>query len=364
MRTPGSEADGRAHDDVGPTRADGPTKTRVTSAVAKPAAVATAGLMLAATAGLAAPATAVAETKQVRCGDTVTAAPGDRIQGITALGVPLDLGVVTDTVGSLLSGVCKVTVNVVDTAVRPVPGAGEPVADGVNDAVGDVTRNAKKATDTLGGRDSVVPGPGDDSGEPSEPEPGEDGGGGPDSGSGAGNGSDHGAGNGSGGDEGGTGTREPNSPVVEGNGSGSGSGGSGGASALAAPAAMSPELRYAGIPVARGAMFDAAPGLRYGGQIPGYNPEFGVLGSAGDPGGPATGAGGNAQDTAPEPDGRATGQGQENTDLRTAGDASSLPSAAPEDERGPSIPMLLAVLALAGVSAGLVRTWVIQRASA
>ncbi|MCP2183098.1 hypothetical protein LY12_004405 [Prauserella alba] len=365
MRTPGSDADGRARDDAGSTRADGPATAKVTSAVAKPAAVATAGLVLAAAAGIAAPATAVAETKQVRCGETVTAAPGDRIQGITALGVPLDLGVVTDTVGSLLSGVCKVTVNVVDTAVRPVPGAGEPVADGVNDAVDGATRSARKAADTLGGRGAVVPGPGDDSGEPSEPAPGggdDDSNAGGDSGSDAG--SDSGRGAGGGADDGGTGNRKSNSPVVEGRGSGAGSGGHGGASALASPAAMSPELRYAGIPVASGAMFDAAPGLRYGGQIPGYNPEFGVLGSAGGPGSPADAADRAASDAAPGPDGRSTGPASENAELRTAGDASSLPSAAPEDERGPSIPMLLAVLALAGVSAGLVRTWVIQRANA
>ncbi|MCP2255140.1 hypothetical protein LY13_003914 [Prauserella aidingensis] len=366
MRTSGTEADSRAHED-GTDRAAEPTKRTLTSTVAKPAAVATAGLVLAATAGLAAPATAVAETKQVRCGGTVTAEPGDRIQGITALGVPLDLGVVTDTIGSLLSGVCKVTVNVVDTAVRPLPGAGDPAADAVGDTVDRVTRSAKKATDTLGGREVVVPGPGEDSDEPSEPAPG----GGSDSGGdpGAGSGDGAGGGNGSGSDGSGTddgrGMREPNSPVVAQGEPASRSGGNGngygGASALAAPAAMSPELRYAGIPVARGAMFDAAPGLRYGGQIPGYNPEFGVLGSSDGPDHPTNGTDGTARN--PDADGQATGPAHGNADLRTAGDASSLPSAAPEDGHGPSVPLLLAVLALAGVSAGLVRTWVLQRAN-
>ncbi|MBB3049704.1 hypothetical protein FHS23_000699 [Prauserella isguenensis] len=382
MRTSGTEADDRAHDgrahedrahEDGTDRAAEPTKRTLTSTVAKPAAVATAGLVLAATAGLAAPATAVAETKQVRCGGTVTAEPGDRIQGITALGVPLDLGVVTDTIGSLLSGVCKVTVNVVDTAVRPVPGAGDPAADAVGDTVDRVTRSAKKATDTLGGREVVVPDPGEDSDEPSEPAPG----GGSGSGDEPGAGSGDGAGGNDAGDDGsgtddGRGMREPNSPVVAqgqpgsrsgGNGNGDGNGnGYGGASALAAPAAMSPELRYAGIPVARGAMFDAAPGLRYGGQIPGYNPEFGVLGNSDGPGHRTNGTDGAARN--PDADGQATGPAHGNADLRTAGDASSLPSAAPEDGRGPSVPLLLAVLALAGVSAGLVRTWVLQRATA
>lgn len=348
MSAPGNEADGRAREGVTDDAAG-----RAGSAV-RTGAVATAGLVLAATAGLATPAAAAdsepPETKRVPCGGTVTASPGDRIQGITALGVPLDLGVVTDTLGSLLSGVCKVTVNVVDTAVRPVPGVGKPAADGVNDAVGGVTRGAKKATGRL---EAVVPNPDDGDDRPAEPPPG----GGEDSGSGsggeAGDGSGGEAGGGSdGGGDGGTEMRRPNSPVVEAPRS-SPSGGSGGGSALAA---MSPELRYAGVPVARGASFDAAPGLRYGGQIPGYDPQFGVLGSTDVPRYPANDAG-----PQPGPDGQATGPAGENADLRTAGDASSLPSAASEDDGGPSLPLLLAVLALAGVGGGLVRTWVIQR---
>lgn len=366
MRTSGEETNDHASEDVGRARAGESTKAAVTSAVAKSAAVATAGLMLTATAGLAAPGTAAAETKKVRCGSTVTAEPGDRIQGITALGIPLDLGLVTDTIGSLLSGVCKVTVNVVDTAVRPVPGAGDPAADAVNGTVGGLTRSAKKATDTLGGREVGVPDPGGDE-EPPDPAPGDGGDSGSkpgdDSGSAPGSGSGDGSGQGSGDD--GAGVREPNSPVVDEPERGSRPGDQGGgASALAAPAAMSPELRYAGIPVASGAMFDAAPGLRYGGQIPGYKPDFGRLGNPGGSGSPSHGADGNVLNPESGSDGQATGPARENSDLRTAGEASSLPSAAaPEQERGPSMPLLLAVLALAGVSAGLVRTWAIQRAS-
>ncbi|GAA1250401.1 hypothetical protein GCM10009676_41350 [Prauserella halophila] len=372
MRTPGNEADNRAREDVETGNAGHSTRGKVASAVAKPAAVATAGLLLAAGAGLAAPATAAAETKQVRCGGTVTVEPGDRVQGITALGVPLDLGVVTDTVGSLLDGVCKVTVNVVDTAVRPVPEVGDPVADGVNDAVDEVTSGAKRVTDTVGGREAVVPDPGEDADEPADPgdddansgsgsDPGSD----PGSGSGNGNGS--GSGNGAGGDSeadhGASGTREPNSPVVAAPGSGSSSGGAGGPSAMAAPAAVSPQLRYAGIPVAQGADFDTAPGLRYGGQIPGYNPEFGVLGSPDGSGNTTDGAERNAGNSEAVPDRQAAAPARENADLRTAGEAASLPSAAGDNEGGPSMPLLLAVLALASVSAGLVRTWVLRRAS-
>ncbi|TWH21641.1 hypothetical protein [Prauserella rugosa] len=325
---------------------------------ARPAAVTTAGVLLAVTAGVVAPGQAAAEsdTKQVRCGGTVTAEPGDRIQGVTALGVPIDLGVVTDTLGTLLSGVCKVTVNVVDTAVRPLPGAGEPLADGVNGTVDDVTGGAKKLTDTLGGK-QALPRPDDD---PAPSDPDDDSG--SDSGGDAGSGGDEPDGDdsaGSGESDGDTGHRTPNSPVVD----QPGSGDSGGGMSFAAPAGMSapPGLRYAGVPAASGAVFEAAPGLRYGGQIPGYNPDFGVLGeNAPSP----NAAGPDIRALEQQDHGQEAGQAGRSDGLRTAGDAAALQSAAPDSPmNGPSLPLLLAVIALAGVSAGLVRTWVLQRPS-
>ncbi|OLT45482.1 hypothetical protein BJF85_18525 [Saccharomonospora sp. CUA-673] len=320
----------------------------MTRRVAKPAAVTTAGVLLAMTAGAVAPAQAHAEgeTKKVRCGQTVTAEPGDRIQGITALGVPLDLGVVTDTVGSLLSGLCKVTVNVVDTAVKPIPGAGEPLSDGLNNTVEGVTGGARQMTDSLG-NGQVVPRP-DEPSEPSEPEPSEPAPSEPDSG--AGDGGDSGSGSG-----GSDGTREPNSPVVGDGGSGSG----GGLSYAAGGSAGDPALRYAGVPAADGALFSAAPGLRYGGQIPGYSPDFGLLGET--PPSPNAGVP-DIRALEQQTPGQSTGHGQQQgaDEVRNAGEASSLAQQSPAG--GPSLPLMLAVFALAGVSAGLARSWVLQRA--
>src|SRR4051794_11369711 len=98
-------------------------------------AVGATAFVLAGSAVLGMPGTAsAAETKTVPCGSTVTAKPGDKIQG-TPLGLPLpvDLGIVgqattvlTSTVSGLLNTVCKVTVNVVNTVVSPVPVVGAP----------------------------------------------------------------------------------------------------------------------------------------------------------------------------------------------------------------------------------------------
>ncbi|QRP51314.1 hypothetical protein I6J71_44955 [Amycolatopsis sp. FDAARGOS 1241] len=94
-----------------------------------------------------------------------------------------------------------------------------------------------------------------------------------------------------------------------------------------------PRRGYNGIPAATPGIA-VAPGARYGaGTLPG---------SAA----PVTG-GENPQ-----------GQGP---DIRNAGDAESLASA--DSASSVQLPMLLAVIVLAGVTAGLVRTWVLRRAS-
>lgn len=79
-------------------------------------------------------------------------------------------------------------------------------------------------------------------------------------------------------------------------------------------------------------LFGTAPGLRYGSGFPDYSPDFGVLGEDGS-----------------------TSANQ----VRNAGQAHALP---PAPDSGIGLPMLLAVLALAGASAGLVRTWVLRLA--
>ena len=99
---------------------------------------------------------------------------------------------------------------------------------------------------------------------------------------------------------------------------------------------QSPLSRYAGIPFASAGLFDPSPGVRYGGDVNGYAPGFGVLGQ-------------NNNGT-PSPDG-----------VQTAGQAQALGPTSSALAGGVGLPMLLAVLMLAGVTAALVRTWVLRR---
>jgi hypothetical protein len=97
--------------------------------------------------------------------------------------------------------------------------------------------------------------------------------------------------------------------------------------------AESPLARYAGIPFASAGLFDPSPGVRYGGDVSGYAPGFGVL-----------------------------GQNQVPADgVQTAGQAEALGSPSNALTNGVGLPMLLAVLMLAGVTAALVRTWALRR---
>ena len=98
--------------------------------------------------------------------------------------------------------------------------------------------------------------------------------------------------------------------------------------------AESPLARYSGIPFASAGLFAPSPGVRYGGDVPGYAPGYGVLGNSG-----------NAV-----PDG-----------IQTAGEAQALGSMSLPGGNGIGLPMLLAVLALSAATAGLVRTWVLRK---
>jgi hypothetical protein len=95
---------------------------------------------------------------------------------------------------------------------------------------------------------------------------------------------------------------------------------------------------YSGIPFATAGLFTPSPALRYGSQIPGYAPQYGLNG----------------------PDQSAAG----NSGIQTAGQAQALPSVSDGFTDGSNLPLLIAVLALSGVSAGLVRTWVLRRMAA
>jgi hypothetical protein len=98
-----------------------------------------------------------------------------------------------------------------------------------------------------------------------------------------------------------------------------------------------PPRDYGNLPVAQPGVA-VAPGVRYpaNSPLPGEAPQYGAAG--------------------------ADGQGAQGTDVRNAGNAEALAT-----DGMPSgdvqLPMLLAVLVLAGVTAGLVRTWVLRRVS-
>ena len=77
-------------------------------------------------------------------------------------------------------------------------------------------------------------------------------------------------------------------------------------------------------------LFAPSPGVRYGGAVSGYTPQFGILGA--DP---------------------------NQNGVSVAGNAEAL--RAPSGTRI-AFPVLLAVFALSGVTAALVRTWVLRRA--
>jgi hypothetical protein len=283
----------------------------------KVAAVGAAAFVLAGSAVLATPGTAgAAETITANCGDTVTAHPGDTIKS------PLGLQTVTDgltsIVGGLLSGLCKITVNVVDTVVAPVPVVGPPAAGSLDNTVAGATNGTTSlvqgAAGTLSGGKQQPP-------APQNP---------PSGGS-----SQSGPGGGSTGNQGANlGNLIPgsSSPVL---------GGGDPAMFNMLPLGSSgyaPMRDYSDIPYALAGLFAPSPGVRYGGQIPGYAPEVGALGD---------------------------GSSQQGKNVQNAGQAEALPGGGtggglPGDV---GLPMLIAVLALSGVSAALVRTWVLRGAT-
>ncbi len=93
-----------------------------------------------------------------------------------------------------------------------------------------------------------------------------------------------------------------------------------------------PLFSYGSLPFAMPGQFSPSPGVRYGGNIPGYRPGYGLPGA--------------------DTDG-----------VQTAGRAQALPGTG-RMGGGVAAPVLLAVLALSCVTGALVRTWVLRRAVA
>lgn len=289
-------------------------------------AVGATAFVLAGSAVLGMPGTASADTKTVPCGSTVTAKPGDHIQG-TLLGLPLpvDLGIVgqattvlTSAVGGLLNTVCKVTVNVVNTVVSPVPVVGAPAASAINQGVDGVNSAATGGLNTInGGGKQASPQPGT-GGNPQQPPQSGGTGGAPQGGT----------------PQGTTPIPDANSPLLPGFSSTPVFGGF----PFTVGTGYAPMRDYSGIPFATAGLFTPSPALRYGSQIPGYAPQYGLNG----------------------PDQSAAG----NSGIQTAGQAEALPSVSNGFTDRSNLPLLIAVLALSGVSAGLVRTWVLRRMAA
>ncbi|MDQ3576533.1 MAG: hypothetical protein M3443_02810 [Actinomycetota bacterium] len=94
----------------------------------------------------------------------------------------------------------------------------------------------------------------------------------------------------------------------------------------------SPMADYSSLPFAKPGLFSPSPATRYGGAVPGYAPQFGILGDEGDANG-----------------------------VQAAGRADTL---GPVRGDRIALPVLLAVLALSGATAALVRTWVLRRIAA
>ncbi|WP_439385055.1 hypothetical protein [Amycolatopsis lexingtonensis] len=291
-------------------------------------AVGATAFVLAGSAVLGLPGTASAETKTVPCGSTVTAKPGDHIQG-SLLGLPaIDLGIVgqattvlTSVVGGLLNTVCKVTVNVVNTVVSPVPVVGAPAASALNQTADGLNSAGTSGLNTINGggkQSSPQPGTG---GNPQQPPSGGTGGA-PQGGTPQGSG----------------GIPEANSPLLPGF-SGGGASPAFGGFPFSIGTGYAPMRDYSGIPFATAGLFTPSPAIRYGSQIPGYAPQYGLTG----------------------PDGTAA---DGSSGVQTAGRAEALPSASDGFTNGSNLPLLIAVLALSGVSAGLVRTWVLRRMAA
>lgn len=279
----------------------------------KVAALGAVAFLVLGSSALAFPGAAVADTKSTNCGGSVTGQVGDTVLGNTSvLGLKLgsvNLGtissgttVLSKTVDSALGIVCTVTV----TVTAPV----DDVAGAVNGATPDAL---KPATDPVtgaitGGTDSLrqatgatPPAEGTPPGKGSPSNPG---------------------------------SSDPVAPVLPPSNSPPYNGGTEQGWGSFPYYAGTPMGAFSSFPYGdTGSLFGTAPGLKYGYGFGDYDPQFGLLGESGDDGNP----------------------------IRNAGNATALPSTTGS---GIGLPMLLAVLALAGASAGLVRTWVLRVAAA
>ncbi len=219
-------------------------------------------------------------------GGTIANAVVAELKKIPLLG-PV-LGAVVSSVQTTLAGLCGVTVTGANAVAAPVQDGAEAVADASEEAM----RNLPGGTP--GG-----PGPG-------QPNPGTPGPGGP--------------------GQPPAGMPGPNQPPTGGY--------QGPGWQLYSPGlwnfGRSPMADYGSIPFAQAGLFAPSPGVRYGGSVPGYSPEFGILGET-----------------------------DEDGVQQAAGRAEAF---TPPANQHIALPVLLAVLMLSCVTAALVRTWVLRKA--
>jgi hypothetical protein len=225
-------------------------------------------------------------------GGSIAAAVNAQLNQIPLLG-PI-ISAVVGTVQSTLTSICGITVTGVNAVAAPVQDSTKAVADASEQAVANAADAAAAVTPGAGGSPDTTPGTG----------------GNPTTGGSGGKGETMPA---------------PNQTPV-------GGVQSGGVPLYSADWTFgrSPMADYSSIPFAKAGFFSPSPGVRYGGSVPGYSPEFGIVGDT------------------PQDDGGSV-----------AGRAEAL---SPPPSQRVEFPVLLAVLALSCVTAALVRTWVLRRA--
>ncbi|PRY45829.1 hypothetical protein [Umezawaea tangerina] len=209
------------------------------------------------------------------------------------------ISTVSGSVQQTLSGLCGVTVNGVNAVAAPVQDGTSAIADASQKAVEQIPGLGQPQTPPPGGQPSTgQPGTGTTPGTGTGTVPGQPG---------------------------------PGSIFSPVGGVGAGDLQLYGPTGLGANFGRVPLFGYGSLPFATPGLFSPSPGVRYGGQVPGYTPGYGL---------PTTDPGA----------------------VQTAGRAQALPGTGKMG--GVAAPVLLAVLALSCVTGALVRTWVLRRSAA
>lgn len=266
--------------------------------------------LVAASSLLAMPAASAAETISTKCGSSVTGKVGDTVRADTSvLGLSLgsvNLGTIQDgtsvlkkTVDSVTGLVCQVTVTVTKVVDDSVDAVNEAAPEPLKSVTEPATGAVKGGTEELRKSAGATPG------QEKTPHKGS-------------------------GDPSDKPSSDDKADYVPPSNSAPYSGSVPGFSSL--PYSGFTPINAFSTPYSSSPLFDVAPGLRYGTGFGDYAPDFGFLGEDGQQ---------SSQDA-----------------VQNAGRADVLPPA----RDGAGLPVLFAVLALAGASAGLVRTWVLRHA--